>query len=186
MTSPLVTYAGTRRAAAGENGEVVAVSRRDALCAALDARLGLADVCALDAFSGISARTTVPEIVSGLPSDGYGRGAVAPVLPNQPTLFYRAGTENICEAVAAMVVDVTNPVAGSKQWSSTQPTAAIADFVATLMALVPSDPRSAAATSILQSHYAAAMKSGATASNAAPVDVRRLVHGPHLHHAIGL
>jgi hypothetical protein len=65
-----------------------------------------------------------------------------------------------------MVVDATNPVAGSKQWSSTQPTAAIADFVATLMALVPSDPRSTAGASILQSHYAAAMKSGATASNA--------------------
>ena len=40
----------------------------------------------------------IPQIAGGLPSDGYGRGATAPVLPNQPTLFYRAGLENICEA----------------------------------------------------------------------------------------
>ena len=37
----------------------------------------------------------------GLPSDGYGRGATMPVLPNEPTLFYRAGIENICAAIAA-------------------------------------------------------------------------------------
>ena len=165
MTSPLVTYATPTQTAA-QNGEVVAVSRRDALCAALDARLGLSDVCALDAFSGVSGKTTVPEIVSGLPSDGYGRGAVAPVLPNQPTLFYRAGTENICEAVSAMVVDAASPPAGSKQWSSSSPAAAIADFVATLMALTPGDPRSAGAAAVLQSHYSAALESGATPTNA--------------------
>ena len=89
--------------------------------------------------------TTIPEIVSGLPSDGYGRGSVAPVLPNQPTLFYRAGTENICEAVAALTIDVPTgkAIPGVTQWSSTQPTPAIADFVSTVMGLPSSDPRAA-------------------------------------------
>jgi hypothetical protein len=163
--SPLVTYASPT-ATSLQSGEVVAVSRRDALCAALDDRLGLNDVCALDALSQVSNKTTVPLIVSGLPSDGYGRGAVAPVLPNQPTLFYRAGTENICEAVAAQVIDAPSPAAGVMQWSSTQATPAIADFVQTVMALTPSDERYAAAVMLLQSHYTAAVKSGATASNA--------------------
>jgi hypothetical protein len=165
FASPLVTYAAPTQSAT-EAGQVVAVARRDALCAALDERLGLTDVCALDALSNVSTKATVPQIVSGLPSDGYGRGAVAPVLPNQPTLFYRAGTENICEAVAAMVIDAASPAAGVKQWSSAQPGAAVADFVATLMALTPGDPRSAPATTLLQSHYDAATKSGATPTSA--------------------
>jgi hypothetical protein len=165
FASPLITYAGPTQTAAA-NGQVVAVARRDALCAALDERLGLTDVCALNALSAVSNKTTIPQIVSGLPSDGYGRGAVAPVLPNQPTLFYRADTENICEAVAAMVVDPTSPPAGVTHWSSAQASVAIGDFVQTLMALTPGDPRSSQAEMLLESHFAAAMKSGATATDA--------------------
>src|SRR5262249_5560600 len=105
LASPITTYASLTDTAAA-NGQVVAVARRDHLCAALDNRLGFADVCGLDAVTKKALQATVPQIVSGLPSDGYGRGSTAPVLPNQPTLFYRAGTENICETVAANVIDV--------------------------------------------------------------------------------
>ena len=110
----------------------------------------------------------ITQIASGLPSDGCGRGATMPVLPNQPTLFYRAGTENICTTIAAMVIDVptAKQVAGVKQWSSTQSTPAIADFVSIVMGLVPSDPRAAPATTLLTSHFTAAMQQGATASDA--------------------
>jgi hypothetical protein len=167
FSSPLVTNASpTQTATAG--GEVVAVSRRDHLCAALNARLGLTDVCGLDAVTKRALQATVPQIVSGLPSDGYGRGSTAPVLPNQPTLFYRAGTENICQAVAALVIDVAagKQTAGVKYWSSAQPDAAIADFVGTVMALVPSDPRAAPAQALLSAHFAGAMQQGAGASDA--------------------
>jgi hypothetical protein len=167
LSSPLTTYAApTMTAATG--GEVVAVSRRDHLCAALNARLGFTDVCGLDAMTAKQALTTIPEIVSGLPSDGYGRGSVAPVLPNQPTLFYRAGTENICEAVAALTIDVPTgkAIPGVTQWSSTQPTPAIADFVSTVMGLPSSDPRAASALTILTSSYQTAIQGGATASDA--------------------
>ncbi len=168
LASPLTTNASATRTRLDE-GEIIAVSRRDHLCAALNARLGFADVCALSpTSSGAALRTTIPEIVSGLPSDGYGRGAVAPVLPNQPTLFYRAGTENICEAAAALVIDVAgkNQIPKVKQWSSAQPDAAIADFVQDLMALTPSGARAAAAPNQLNSHFTAAVQSGASATAA--------------------
>jgi hypothetical protein len=110
----------------------------------------------------------VPVIASGLPSDGYGRGAAEPVLPNAPTLFFRAGLENICGSVAAQVIDVaaSKQVAGVKQWSSADPDAAIADFVSLIMALPASDTRAEPAQALLQGHYADALAQGASASNA--------------------
>jgi hypothetical protein len=167
FSSPLVTNAAPTKTTT-DHGEVIAVSRRDHLCAALNNRLGLTDVCGLDAVSKAALKTTIPEIVSGLPSDGYGRGALAPVLPNAPTLFYRSGTENICESVASLLIDV--PAAqeqpNAKQWSSTQPNPAIADFVQIVMGLTPSDPRAAPAQALLASHFSSAVASGATATNA--------------------
>jgi hypothetical protein len=166
VTSPLTTNA-TETQTWQTSGEVVAVSRRDHFCAALNARLGFTDVCGLDALSKKALLTTIPQIVSGLPSDAYGRGAVAPVLPNQPSLFFRAAIENICETVATQVVDPTSPPAGLKHWSSTQPDAAIADFVSTVMAITPSDPRSAQLQTLLKSHFTTAMQqAGITATPA--------------------
>ncbi len=166
LASPLITNAAPTTTAA-DHGEIVAVSRRDHLCAALNNRLGFSDLCDLDALTA-NIQTTIPEIVAGLPSDGYGRGATAPVLPNDPTLFYRAGTENICEAVAALVIDVptAKQTPNVKQWSSAQPDAAIGDFVQIVMALPPSDPRATPAQTLLKSHFTAAMQSGATATAA--------------------
>jgi hypothetical protein len=161
LSSPIVTNA-VETLTASTDGEVVAVSRRDHFCAALDARLGFTDVCGLaDLYAkGTATTQTIPEIVSGLPSDGYGRGAVAPVLPNQPTLFFRAATENICEVVATQVIDVptAKQVAGVKQWSSSQSTAAIGDFVSLLMGLTTPDPRTAPATALLEQHYQSALQ----------------------------
>jgi hypothetical protein len=167
FTSPLVTNA-TPTLTAATNGEVIAVSRRGHLCAALDNRLGLDDVCGLDAVTKKQIAATVPQIALGLPSDGYSRGSTVPVLPNQPSLFYRAATENICATLAAQVIDVpaAKQVVGVKAWSSAQPAAAIADFVALVMGLVPSDPRAAPAAAELTSHFGAAKATGATASAA--------------------
>ena len=91
---------------------------------------------------------------------------MTPVLPNAPTLFYRAGVENICVAAAAQVIDVAKPVSGVKQWSSSNPDAAIADFVSTVMALAPSDPRASAALDLLKAHFTQAKAQGVTASDA--------------------
>ena len=165
LASPLTTHASVTKTAE-ESGEVIAVARRDHLCAALNNRLGFVDVCALDALSRAAAQQTIPEIVSGLPSDGYGRGSVAPVLPNQPTLFYRAGAENICLAVAAQVIDAPKPQPNVKQWSSAQPDAAIAEFVPLIMGLTASDPRAPQAEALLKAHFMSSTKAGASASDA--------------------
>ena len=166
LASPLTTNAAATKTTS-DNGVVVAVSRRDHLCAAWNGRLGFADVCGLDPMTKSTVGTMIPEIVPGLPSDGYGRGSTAPVLPNQPTLFYRAGTENLCEALAAMVIDVpaAKQIARVTQWSSALPDKAIGDFVSTLMALSPSDARSTQAQTILKAHFTAAQQSGASATD---------------------
>jgi hypothetical protein len=163
MASPLTTFASPTETTQ-TNGEVVAVSRRDHLCAALNARLGFTDVCMLNSLTPTPQKAIIPNVVAGLPSDGYGRGSVAPVLPNQPTLFYRGGTENICEQVAVEVIDPTAALKATllesnpnlKQWSSADPQPAITDFVQIVMGLVPSDPRYAKALALLQSHFAQA------------------------------
>jgi hypothetical protein len=167
LASPLTTHAAETQTADAV-GEVVAVARRDHLCASFDARLGFADVCGRDATTKKQQQANIVQLVSGLPSDGYGRGATLPVLPNQPTLFYRAATENLCEAIAAGVVDVpaAKRVAGVKVWSSAQPDSAIGDFVSLVMALVPSDPRATPAAGLLKAHFAAAVAQGASASDA--------------------
>jgi hypothetical protein len=51
-------------------------------------------------------------------------------------------------------------------FSSANIQAAIGDMVAKVMAVPPSDPRSAAAAKILRDHYDAALAAKATASNA--------------------
>jgi hypothetical protein len=166
VTSPITTHTATTTTAT-TNGEMIAVARRDHLCAMWNARLGFVDICGLDAAQAVVAPASALSIVSGLPSDGYGRGSTAPVLPNQPTLFYRAGVENLCESIAAFVVDAKKPPPGAKSWSSASPDAAIADFVGIVMGLVPSDPRAAAASGVLHAHFdQAKQQAGLTATDA--------------------
>lgn len=155
LSSPIITNASPTLTSQ-VNGEIVAVSRRDHLCAAINARLGFTDVCGLSATTTKQySNTIIPQVAGGLPSDGYGRGSVAPVLPNQPTLFFRAGTENICETLAQQTIDVPTKMqqSGVKTWSSSQADSAITDFVGIVMGLVPSDPRYAQAQTILTTHF---------------------------------
>jgi hypothetical protein len=168
VISPITTNASETKTW-DTNNEVIAVARRDHLCANLNNRLGLVDICGLDATLGKPGKPSViSQIVSGLPSDGYGRGSTIPVLPNQPTLFFRAGMENICAAVAAIVVDPQGQTGQTplKTWTGSQPDAAIADFVSTIMGLPPSDARAAQATTILKSHFTSATGTGASATTA--------------------
>ena len=162
MASPITTNVSATTTSM-VNGEVIGVARRDHLCAALNNRLGFIDICGRD--KTVTTRgSEIIQIVGGLPSDGYGRGGVAPVLPNQPTLFYRGGLENICESVATQVIDATpNPAQpGVKQWVSTDPDTAIGEFVSLVMGLTTTDPRTAPVTAALQAHFAAAQQTGAT------------------------
>ena len=83
-----------------------------------------------------------------------------------PTLFYRAGLENICENVANMVIDSKTPPAGAVTYASTDPTGAIASFVSDIMGVVADDPRSAVMTQMLTDHNNNALKNAATKTDA--------------------
>ncbi len=165
LSSPLTTNAVATQTTQVSEGELVSVTRRDHLCTLINARLGLIDSCGLDI---VTTKTLVgiPEIAAGLPSDGYGRGAPVPVLPTSPNLFYRAGLENICEDVANEIVDAKTPPAGAVTYSSSNYAAAITDFVATLMDIVPDDPRSQVMIGKLTDHYNAALANKATNTDA--------------------
>jgi hypothetical protein len=152
VTSPLTTHAAPTLTTV-QDGVAIAVARRDHLCAQWNARLGFADICGLDITKTSPLSGTARQIVPGLPSDGYARGGVAPVLPNDPTLFYRAGLENLCEGLAALVIDNASPPPGAKTWSSTQPTVAITDFVNLVAGLPPSDPRASPLSTLLTAHF---------------------------------
>ena len=167
LSSPMTTNASVTETEA-TNGEVIAVRRVDQFCAAVQNRLGLTNPCGTDITTAAALRSSTRQIISGLPSDGYGRGAAIPVLPNQPTLFYRAAIENICEAVSSLVIDA-QPSASEPnlvRWSSATPDVTIANIVETMMALPASDPRSAPAQVILKSHFTSAMQAGHSASTA--------------------
>lgn len=168
VTSPITTHSADT-ATTKNQGEIVAVARRDHLCAALDARLGFSDVCGLSALNAENRSTVIPAVASGLPSDAYGRGAVAPILPNHPSLFFASGVENICEAVASLVVDPAPGAqpASERHWSSADPYTAIADFVSVVMGLTSGDPRSIPARDLLATHFSSALaETGVSATDA--------------------
>jgi hypothetical protein len=163
FSSPLVTGA-SHTLSADDRGVPVSVARRDHLCGLLGTRLGLSDPCGMSGLPGLTgAQNTIATLARGLPSDGYSRGAETPVLPTDSSLFFRSGTENICRHLADQMVDVaastsaTNPTPASR-YQSTNPDAAITDFVQTLMGLPDADPRAADAHQVLTEHFQAALK----------------------------
>ena len=97
VTSPLTTNTVETRTTAN-NGEVIAVTRRDHLCAALDNRLGLVDVCGLDVTSK-RVQSVVPRdrerlAVGRLRARLADSGAAEPadaVLPRGPGEHLRVG-----------------------------------------------------------------------------------------------
>ena len=168
MASPITTHAAATLTEA-DQGDVIAVERRDHICAAWNARFGFTDICGLDTTTKAASKGLIPEVVAGLPSDGYGRGSVKPVLPNNPTIFFRAGMENICETMSLYLIDPATKyqLPGVKTWASTAAPAALSDFVAIVAGLPPSDPRSAQLLTQLQQHNQLAVTGGWMATGAA-------------------
>ena len=156
LTSPLTT--GTRNTQTfADQGVTISVARRDQLCTAMATRLGVPNLCVL----GRS-----PSLTQLVPSDSYSRGGTAPILATDPSLFYRAATEQLCRTFADYVVDST--VTGKpSRYQSKMPDAAVSDMVQTVMGIVPSDKRYPSLLQILTEHYAKASKTaGITAADA--------------------
>ena len=156
LSSPLVTGARNTQTFA-EQGLTISVSRREQLCTTMSTRLGVPNLCALG---------RAPALTQLVPSDGYARGATAPVLATDPSLFYRAATEQLCRSFADSAVDAT--VGGKpSRYASRMVDAAITDMVRTIMGVLPADPRYAMLRQILVEHHAAASKTaGISATDA--------------------
>ena len=78
--------------------------------------------------------------------------------PAYPNLFYRAATEELCENVAKLVVDVTGGPYTSSSTSCADGDGLMTKFVEQVMGLNPSDSLHSGALMILENHCAAAAK----------------------------
>src|SRR6185369_9478769 len=156
FSSPLVTNASST-ATAVANGVTISITRRDQICAALSNRLGIADACALAAPIPSSAQSATLRIVSSVAADAFSRGSEIPVTPPDPTLFYRAASEMLCENIALMVVD---PTTGTNLYPSTSVSSSIAAMVTNVVGYSAGDAHYAMAVTILQGHYTNAMSTG--------------------------
>lgn len=153
FSSPLVTYAQYTQT--GAQNQAFPVAKRDHLCPLLSTRLGIKDACFQDPTTTVpAAMKNVQLIASILPANGYSRGTVLPVLANDPSLFFRAGLENVCAALSASVVDA----GATTLYDSTKPDASIADMVHNFMGIQA--PNDATPISILQDHFNQAMNMG--------------------------
>ncbi len=170
LSSPLVT-AKSDTYTFKQRDVVVSVARKDQFCQELSNKLGLSDVCGLHvAFpysNGYSQSNTsystakaMNRLAGAMPADGFARGSEVPVTLADPTLFYRAATELVCESVAPTVVDVTNA-----PFQSSNLDAAFDSMVQNLMGYASGDPKYAPAVQILKDHYTEAL-SGHNATQA--------------------
>jgi hypothetical protein len=172
LSSPLVTGAANTLTFAQRN-VVVSVSRRDQLCQALSNRLGVADICALgvafpfqQGFGGTGTATALTNqraifrLAGAMPADAFSRGSESPVTSPEPTLFYRAASELVCETVATQVVDVT----GSR-YQSADLEGAMADMVQNVMGYATGDPHYAEALAILHDNYNESVADGRSATD---------------------
>jgi hypothetical protein len=174
LSSALVTGAESTLTFSRRNA-IVSVSRRDQLCGALSNRLGIPDVCSLavafpfqQGFGGggtgtqtaIQAQRSIFRLAGALPADAFSRGSESPVTSPEPTLFYRAASELVCETVAASVVDQT----GSK-YQSADLEGALADMVQNVMGYATGDPHYAEALQILHDNYNASLADNRSATD---------------------
>jgi hypothetical protein len=173
FSSPLVTGAA-RTLTFDRRNLVVSIARKDQLCQQLSNRLGMPDVCALGfAFpyssgfgsgqgqqTGVAAQRSIFRLAGSMPADGFSRGSEEPVALADPTLFYRAASELICETVAVQAVDVDGA-----PYSSSDVTGSIATLVQKVIGYTSGDPKYASAVQILTEHYdAVAADNSATAA----------------------
>ncbi len=155
FSSSLVTLASATQTFLNDP-PVVAIVRREEMCALLSNRLGLADVCGVSSAAPTAVQAATGRLAASLPAVAYSRGAEVPSLPREPTLFYRLGVEQLCNAAATQVID-----APGKPFLSTQPQAAIDALMTTFLQVHSNDARYAALRAVLSEHFAAAK----TASN---------------------
>lgn len=154
MTSPLVTYLQATATATQTSAPHVSMTRRVQLCAALDQRLGLSDVCSLSTATP-DGQDTIPSRAAVVPQDNYARGQTQDQMVTVPDPFYVANVENICALAAKQVVNQNTKL------SSSDPNAAIDTLMQQLMGLDPNQASPVA--DALHGHFDGATATGADA-----------------------
>ncbi len=145
LSSPLVT--GLEETATwGAEGPLVSITRRQHLCAMLDARVGVDGLCALP---------RVAPLIGLVPDDAFARGVADPVQPTLPSAFHYAAARTACEAIAPVAVRVDSPlfVPGNVDASLTL-------IVERLMGLTAGHPRHDTALAELRAHFDEAVADG--------------------------
>jgi len=175
FSSPMITSASETRTI-DDRGEIISIARYNHICSALTERLDLRTVVGSPAYnmcSGVAppnvtdnnvknnAKTQTPLIASNIASDGFARGASAPVLATDPSMFFRSSAEALCQMASQFSIDL----AGSK-YASTSKDAAIDDFVVNIMGISDSDPAFVSVKGILEAHYDKAVAAGAKPTKA--------------------
>jgi hypothetical protein len=162
FSSPLMTGAAATATypadSSGNETVPVSISRQAHFCAALSNRTGIADICALQAAVPTSTQNTTLTIAGSVAADAFSRGSPTPVTPAYPDLFYRAASEELCENIAKLVVDVTSGPYTSSTTSCTNGDGLLTKFAEQVMGMNPSDPAHNQAITILETHCAAAAK----------------------------
>jgi hypothetical protein len=157
FSSPLVTFAQNTKTAK-DNGVAIGITRRETLCAALDNRLQLGDFCSIRQATPGQRNVlvnTARNLALSIPGAGYARGDESPLLPHDPSMFFSSASENLCDLLAANLVD-----GKGGRYSSNQSEQAVKDMVATVMGLPPGDPRSGEMSTILTDHLNDALRAG--------------------------
>jgi hypothetical protein len=145
-----------------KNGATISILRRDQFCQALSNRLGIKDICDIEMPTPTGVTSAMNRLAGALPADAFSRGVAAPVTPSDPSLFFRAASELLCEAVAVKVVDS----GATAKFTSSNVAVAVEGLVSTVMGVAPSAPEHAPAVTVLTAHFNDAKSGGATATNA--------------------
>lgn len=166
LSSPLVTL--SRHTTTYDTRDpMVSIAPRNHLCDALSSRLKLPDLCSLYGLPVDGIASQVAKFASAVPSVGFARGAVDPVMPTEASMIPAAATEKLCIEVAERAVDA---VKGAPYTSADDAhvNTAIADMVHNLMGLPAEDPRSAEIVSALRAHFDDSLKALTAAKKSGP------------------
>jgi Protein of unknown function (DUF1585) len=156
LSSPLVTLS-SHTTTYDTRDPMVSISPRGHFCDALSSRLGLPDVCSIYSRPSGTLAVQTAKFASAVPTIGFARGAVDPVIPTEASMIPAAATEKLCIEVAERAVDATT---GARYMSAddARVNTAIADMVHNLMGMPAEDPRSGEIVTALRAHFDASLK----------------------------
>ena len=170
FSSPLVTGA-KETVTATTTGLTVSIARKDQLCTTLSTRLGKPDLCGLLVPVPNATQVATQRIATSIAADAFSRGVEFPIMAADPSLFYSAATEMLCENLAAQVVDPAAPVGIT--YSSSDPAGAVEDMVTRLLGYPPGDPLHGPAVKILMDDFTASMTAAGVSPKPKAVDALR-------------